>query len=520
MRTPQRQGTRGAGRTKTVSLPPPVGGLNARDALAQMKDTDAIILDNWFPTATSVDVRKGYASHATFTGKCETVIPYNGLSANKLFVAVNTTADLIIDATSGGAISTPVVGSTGPTVQAVTSAKFDWANYGTTGGQFLTLVNGVDTPLQFDGTTWTASTMTGVTTSTLFTVGVYAERLWFAAVNSFDVWYLPVRSITGALTRLNLGSLFKLGGYLSNIVTVTDSTAEVADYICFVSSQGEVLAYEGEDPSSAASWFKAAHFVIGRPVCKGNRAWCKAGADALVTCADGVVSLRRAIATDRAENAQSVSDKIRSLVNADVRTHGTRHGWALLMHPSGQKMILNVPTAEGSTSRQYVMNSETKAWCRFTGWNAFAYAVQGDNLYWGGDGLLARADYTNEDGAASITADAKQAYNYFGSRGRTKQVMLMRPILSLDGPTEFGVSIDVDYEDGGTPPMSTVSTSSADPWGGIWSVAWSQAMSMYRNWFTVAGEGFAIAPRVRAITAETQMSWSATDYVIDTGGVL
>jgi hypothetical protein len=499
-----------------MSLPPPVGGLNSRDALANMDNTDAIVLDNWFPMATSVDVRAGYSSHATFTGACETVITYNGLSANKLFVALNTTNDAIVDATSGGAISTPVVGGATPTVQALTNARFDYVNYGTTGGQFLLLVNGADTPLEYDGSTWSASTTTGGTPANYFTVAVFAERVWYGVKDSFDVYYLPVRAKSGAGTRLNLGSLFKLGGYLSNIVTVTDSTADVADYICFVSSQGEVIAFEGDDPSSASNWFKAAHFVIGRPVCKGNRAWCKAGADALVVCTDGVVSLRRAIATDRAENSQSVSDKIRSNVNADVRTHGSRFGWSLTLHPAGQKLILNVPTAEGSTSRQWVMNSETKAWCRFTGWNAFSWAVQGDSLYWGGSGVLARADYTAKDGSASITADAKQAFNYFGGRGRTTQVQLVRPVLALNGALQFGVAVDSDYEDGGVPSLTSVQGTSADPWGGVWSVAWAQASSMYREWFTVTGEGFALAPRVRAIANDVTLSWSATDYVYDT----
>lgn len=501
-------------------MPPPVGGLNARDSVAQMKDDDAIQLDNWFPTATSVDVRKGYTSHATFTGSCETVIAYNGLSSGKLFVAVNTTADLIMDATSGGALTTPVVGSTGPTVQALTNARFDYVNFGTSGGQFLSLVNGADTPLQYDGTTWTASTMSGVTTSTLFTVGVYAERLWFAAKDTFNIWYLPVRSITGVLTQLNLGSLFKLGGYLSNIVTVTDATADVTDYICFVSSQGEVIAFEGDDPSSASNWFKAAHFRIGRPVCKGNRAWTKVGADALITCADGVVSLRRAIATDRAENSQSVSDKIRELVNEDVRLHGTRFGWSLTLHPSGQKLILNVPTAEGTTSRQYVMNSETKAWCRYIGWNAFAYTVQGDNLYWGGAGVLVKADNGTDDGGTSITADMRQAYSYFGARGRHKQIQLMRPILVIDGPLQFGVSIDTDYTEGAVPSTALISGSGADPWGGLWSVAWQQGTATLRNWYSVTGHGFAIAPRARAVVSDAGISWSATDYVYDKGSGL
>lgn len=521
MRTPHRSGTQGHKRSLTMSFAPPVGGLNARDSLAQMPETDAITLDNWFPRSTAVEVRRGYSSFATFTGLCESLLDYNGNTSSKLFAAVkNGTTYSIFDATAGGALSTAVVGGAGATVQALTSARFDHANYGTTGGQFMVLVNGLDTPLQYDGSTWSASTMTGTTTANLFTVGVYAERLWFAQKNSFDVWYLDVRSITGTLTRLNLGSLFKLGGYLSNIITVTDATTDLADYICFVSSEGEVIAYAGTDPSSATTWAKAAHFRTGRPVCSGNRAWCKVGADALIVTADGVVSLRLAIATDRAENLQSVSDKIRLLINDAVQKHGNRFGWSLSLHPTGQKLICNVPTAEGEAAIQYVMNSETKAWCRFTGWNAFSWCIARDNAYFGGDGLLAQADYTNSDGSSAITGDVKQAFSYFGAPGRTKQIHMMRPILALDGPCQFGMSLDSDYADGDAPALTTLSGDTDDPWGGIWSVAWSQALALYRAWFTVSGEGFALAPRIRSVTEDTQLSWSATDTVLDGGGGL
>ena len=520
MRTPQRQGTRGAVRSRTSSLPPPVAGLNARDSVADMKPEDAILLDNWFPLATEVKVRDGYSSFATFTGDCESVVVYNGVTATKIFVCVNTTNDLIINATAGGAISTAVVGSSGPTVQAITNSRWDYVNYPTAGGNFLSMVNGTDTALEYDGTTWSTASLTHAdlaSTDDLFTNAVYAERMWFAEKDTFNLYYLPVRTKSGATTKLNVGSLFKLGGYLSNVITVTDSTDTLTDYIGFVSSEGEVIAFTGTDPSSAATWAQAAHFQIGRPVCKGQRAWTKFGADCLITTVDGVVSLRAAIASDRAENASSVTGKIRRLISEDVTVNGSRYGWATVLHPSGQKLFVNVPTLESSTSRQYVMNTETRAWCRYTGWNAFSWGATKDAVYWGGAGVLALADHGSEDGSSSITADAKQAYSYFGARGRTKQIQLMRPIIAISGNAEFGVSIDTDYEEGSSPVLSSISGSASDPWGGVWSAAWSQALAVYRNWFSVAGEGFAIAPRVKATVQDVQLVWSATDFVHDNG---
>jgi hypothetical protein len=519
MRQAARSRSRGAVKTESISLPAPIGGLNARDSIANMKSTDAIVLDNFFPTTTTVDARRGYTQFATFTGVCESIFVYAGTTTTKVFVAVNTTNDRIMEATAGGALSTVLVGGSGPTVQAITNSRFDYANFGTAGGQFLVAVNGSDVPLQYDGTNWTASGMSGGTPADFFTVAVYAERLWFGVKNSLRVRYQPVNTIAGATVELNLSSLFELGGYLNSIVTVTDASNVLADYICFVSSEGEIVAFSGTDPSSASTWQRVAQFRVGRPVIKGNRCWTKWGADALLICSDGILPLRRAISTNNRDATTTVSDKIRNLINNDVAVHGARYGWALTLHPSGFKLILNVITAENDSARQYVMNVQTGAWCRFTGWDAFCFDVAQDQLYFGGSGFLARADQVGalDDAGASITADAKQAFNYFGGRGRNVLVNLMRPVLAIDGAANIALDIDVDYED--TPPTTfqAIGGSTGDPWGGVWDVTWGGATIVERNWRSVQGFGTAIAPRMRAQVNDVNLSWSVTDFIFERG---
>ncbi len=517
------RGRTGVQVSDSTSLPAPINGINARDSIAAMDLRDALVCENMFPTPTSVDLRRGYTSFATFTGQCESILVYTGLTATSIFpCVVNGSTRSIYDGTSGGALSTAVVGGAGSTIQAVTSTRYDYANYGTVGGQFLTVVNGVDTPLQYDGTNWIASLMTGGTTSTYFTVGVYAERLWFGVKDTFSVRYLPVNSITGATTLLNLGSLFKLGGSLNSIITITDASNTLTDYIGFLSTEGELIAFAGTDPSSPTTWAKAAHFRIGRPVIKGNRAWCKYGADALVMCADGVITLRRAIAADSRDVSVSISDRIRPLLNSDLAVHGARYGWAILLHPTGSKLFVNVPTYENSTARQWVMNSQHGAWCKYTGWNAFCFELARDQLYFGGNGVMAKADQVgaNADAGAAIIVDIKQAYNYLRNRGRTKLMKAMRPILSLNGSVSLAMGCDVDYAD--TPPMDyiTLDGTAGDPWGGIWDAVWGGAVTVYAEWNTILGEGHAIALRMRIIADDVELTWSATDVLYETGSML
>ena len=74
----------------------PVGGLNVRDSIAAMPDSDAIVLRNFFPQQYGCLVRKGYRQHATgFTGTVETVMAWNNQATSiypypdsKLFAAV------------------------------------------------------------------------------------------------------------------------------------------------------------------------------------------------------------------------------------------------------------------------------------------------------------------------------------------------------------------------------------------------------------------------------------------------
>lgn len=53
------------GVSRTVTLPAPVEGWDTREALADMPEKRAVILDNWFPTTDKVKIRPGYAVHAT-----------------------------------------------------------------------------------------------------------------------------------------------------------------------------------------------------------------------------------------------------------------------------------------------------------------------------------------------------------------------------------------------------------------------------------------------------------------------
>jgi hypothetical protein len=126
------------------SIMAPTGGVNARDALANMPPTDAIVLDNWFPTPSYVQVRNGSQTWATgLTSAVETIAAYNGVSNRKLF---SWAGGNLFDTTAQGAVGAAVV-------SALNSARWQTAMFNAGGGDVLLAVDGTDSPLRYDGAT-------------------------------------------------------------------------------------------------------------------------------------------------------------------------------------------------------------------------------------------------------------------------------------------------------------------------------------------------------------------------------
>ena len=522
---------------QNYSLPAPVGGLNGKDALANMPETDAVILDNWFPLPSSIAVRNGYSNYATFTGNCYSIMPYTVATSPKLFVAVqNGSTYSIYDATTGGALSSAVVGGGGATVQALTSAKFNYTNFANTSGQYLYLVNGSDNPVYYNGSTWTVAGITGVTQANLINVQAFKNRLWFIEKNTFNVWYLAISAITGAATQLNLGSYFQLGGSLQCMATWSvDNAGGLNDFAAFVSTEGEVLIFQGYDPASASTWSQAGHFRVGAPVGFGNRCWARNGSDAIVIGRDGVFPLSAGLLTDRSQQQDAISDKIRNLVNNDVASFASNFGWDVKVYPLGNKIIVNVPSSS-TVSYQYVMNQITGAWCTFgkynSPWNAYCFEIQSDKLYWGGSGVLALADSGGNDNGSPIVSDALQAFSYFGERGVLKQWTMARPMLTTYGSVSYGLDMNLDFVT--SVPTSTFVTSvgggiqwsltgtpgTATQWGtsGVAGTApqWGASQQTQKTWSSVRGLGFAGALRMRISSNQTYGQWSATDFLFNT----
>lgn len=500
----------------TASIVAPTGGLNARDAISNMKETEATIMENWFPTPSDVMVRNGHEEHATgLPAAVETLMSYAIGSTQELWAISD---GEIYDVTASGAVGAPAV-------SALANSRLQYITFGTAGGYFILAVNGQDKMQVYTGSAWyadgTTTTITGVDTADIININNFKNRVWLIEKDTLTAWYLSVASIGGAANALDLSGLFKLGGYLVTMTNWTiDNAAGVDDYAAFVTSEGEVALYKGTDPSSANTWALVGTFRIGKPI--GYRCAIKAGADVLLLTTDGAFPLSKALLTDRSQLQSAITDKITNLISADIRAYNTNFGWEAIIYPNTNKLIINVPSVESSISYQYVMNTITGAWTKFTGWNSFCWAILNDILYFGGDEVVDAADTGTSDKGADIPTDVQQAFSYFGRKGQQKRFTMARPIFMADGVVNPAIVMNVDYQT--RVPLGSPSFSG----GGapFWNVApwdtsdWGIGDAIIQSWQSVTGVGYCGGIRVQTSTQGINVRWQASDIAYELGGVL
>ncbi len=499
-----------------ASVPPPIEGWDAMSPVQAMSPKRAIRLENWFPQLSWVELRKGSVRHATLspatTDPVETVMAYQGISAEKLFAAAGSN---IYDVTAGGAATASVTG--------LTNARWQYTNFAGTGGNFLDIVNGADTPQYFDGTNWNVATITGsgITPEDFITVTPHKGRLWYTIVDSTDAAYLAPDAIQGTAAKFPLGGNWSLGGHLVTIGSWSlDGGAGPDDYIAFFSSMGQVSVYSGTNPAS--DFTLVGTYYIGPPI--GRRCLTKVGADLAVLSIDGVVPLSKALIFDRAAIPKvAITTLIQRVINQSTRDFKDNFGWQGISYPRGTRYILNIPLVENEQQEQYVMNTLSGAWCRFIGQNASCWELFNDDLYFGGNsGAVFKADTGSTDEDEVIHYDMMTAFNYVGARGINKRFTMCRPLLTTDQQVFPGIAFNVDFQDNA--PINASST--VIPAGALWDVSlwdqalWSGGIITQSNWTSVSGLGYCASIRmVVDVGAGTSASeWGFAMWGLDPWG--
>lgn len=516
LRQPNRVNVPRARIANTKARTAPIKGWNARDSIANMKTEYAIALENFWPTASDLMVRKGKSGHVTgLPGAVESLMPYSRPDGTQALFGASDTA--FYDVTSAGAVGAAVV--TG-----LTNARWESGNFtNSSGTSYLMCFNGVDAPRYWDNSAWTTITgvstpaITGVTVTTLLWGTVHKRRVWLVQKDTLKAWYLPVDAVGGAAAAIDLAGITKKGGYLVALESWTlDAGAGLDDYWVAITSEGEVIVYQGTDPSAAATWTLQGVYRLGAPI--GRRCLIKYAGDVLMVLENGVFPLSRAIISKTIDPAAALTSNIEQDMSAAAASYKANFGWELTYFQGGNMVLLNVPVREGDVQEQYVMNSITGAWCKFTGWEANTFAVLDGSLYMGGSTVVEKAWDTNADNGSNITAIAKQAFDYFGT-SQKKVWKQVRTIFSGNGAPSVSLGLDTDYSDSTAFGDITFTPSTSAKWGtALWGVGlWGSGLQSYKSWVGVTGIGFCGALRLKCIANGVEVHWQATDFVYETG---
>lgn len=540
-----------AARVFTVpqSLPPPLKGWNARDPFEAMDPQDAVVLDNWYPDYAGCITRQGCVVYSA----TDDVSPVQTLAVwRKGSVSAMVAA-------SGGQlydVSDPSIESvigTGP----FTSDW--WASVNFNG--YLFLANGQDPVQQWQGPAGPAVTHAGFTLdpaagfdptyiNAINGLAVKHNRLFFWTGRDAGFWYGPLLGIAGTLEYFSFAQSVPDGAALVAVETLTyDGGTGIADYTVFILSTGEMLSYQGTDPSNPDNWALVGLYVIAAPVggaevsgasAYPNRSTLRYGGDVYVITSSDHAKMSQLITALKLGQMPPRSKVSQAVVDA-VGAARALPGWQVIYWGYRRRLIFNIPQPDGSFD-QHIYNPALDAWSRYKDLPAICWCVWGDRLFFGTPkGMIVEhgigsADWfywyqvpwdltkwdtrrwsTQEQNP--IIATAQQAWNLFGTP-LEKRVAAVRPVIQSIGAATFKFELGYDYAD----PQVTIEVNQASllsPWDtSPWDTSlWSDEATVDSQWHIGGGDGSAISLMVGAAGIQ-QLTWVRTDLRIEGGSAL
>lgn len=504
-------------RTQNYILSAPIGGLNQRDGLDNMSPNDAIIMDNYYPAETKVCLRGGYKIYA-LNGKnvkVETLIAFHSPLNKRIFAAGN---GKIFDVTSANDKLEK---------EGLLNNRWHYVQF----RNRLIMCNGVDEPLSYfqdsdENWIWQETELQGTNLdkSMLSNVTVSKQRLFFIEKNSLNYWYSEgVGEVQGNLNKVDLSLLTSKGGYLKAIACWTqDGGQGIDDLTVFITSEGEVLVYSGNNPSNPDDWQLKGKYFISPPV--GDYCTIQYGGDIVVICEEGYIPLSTVISLPEGQNGKvAYSDKIRGLVLSRIKDNKNLSGWQGIIYPRGGYALFNVPVR--SSFEQHVINISSGAWCRFTGINSLCWCLFDGRLYFGAGGGVFRFDDGYSDNGLPILGNVHQAYCNLGNNSLKKIQMLNPRTKSL---SSFALSIytNMDFDDNEFDYVENLGGSTGTKWNKYkWSsvknpigTKWATLRGHIRSqWIGNSATGFKASLVFKTKTRGNLIEWYNTGFRFETG---
>jgi hypothetical protein len=526
-------------RTIKITTPAPYLGLNTSDALSDMDPRYAVSLQNWIATPQGPAKRAGTRVWSTgLPGDVTTLMPFHALNSNnsKLFAA---SVSGFYDVTTGGAVGAPVVSGLN-----ASSPYWQFANQASSGVNFLMCVNASDAPRLYNGTTWTTTSQAAspgfgqfanvdnngnaVNINAFTDVTLHQRRLWFTNVNSTKAYYTNVDTPTGALFAFDFGPEFPRGGKLHKLASWsmnTGGTQGLLQSLVAISDRGDVVIYQGNDPSSSTTWARIAAYELGAPC--GRRCVISFEADLLYLSRDGLYPMSKYVESGDIVSTNAITTKISNVVGDLIDTFGGTPGFEMAKYPGKNILLLNIPQSSTASNFQFCFNTVTNGWSQFTGWGAACWGLFNNALFYGGTNQVVLSFIGSTDGADingvggnNIIATGMGAFSEMDKPGVLKHAQQVKPYLvtGVTNPT-IRVGVNVDFNLVPIVGSATLNPATGAVWdNAIWdstSTTWVGSLTTYNQWSTplcYPGDSLAFT---LSVSAPGEVTWTKTGWLIE-----
>jgi hypothetical protein len=434
-------------------------------------------------------------------------------------------------------VASPAINTVFPTVDS-TSGYGQWTNYTTIGGHFGLYTDESNGYYVYTeaGSSWAkvamgggATEVSGVDPAVFVSVVIYKERAWFVEKSSARAWYLPTGSIFGAATAFNFGNKFKHGGTLVALFNWTvDGGEGTNDYLVAISSSGDVVLYQGSDPSVATSFLQKGQWYIGPPPI-GRRIAGSFGGELYLLSTYGIVPLTRLISGALIQQDDVyLSRKITPLINDQMVVTRETLGWEIKLISTENILLTAVPLTAGFDPIQFVQALNTKGWAvyrdipYFTAdtWEGEFYIGTTDGRVVLHTGTQDAVDISGANGVA-IEWSALSVFQEYGEIGRYKISQFIRPVFLAAQAPSYAVEARYDYNLSEVLPVPSSPVFSGSVWdSGIWdSALWGGDVIEVENPTGASGIGRNVAVAINGSSSAATIL-IRYDLMFTTGGYL
>ena len=485
----------------------------------------------------SRDIVAGIPDNDGPDGQVRTILYYNSTVAGGIqdFIFALTSSG-IYDVTSGGA---------GPWVPNITwpntGGNAGWAsaiNYtNVAGDQYLLVCDEQNGYYIFDGTTWAPGTFTGTTVPlavNLVHIEEWNGRIWLIERDTATIWFLDPLALTGDITAFNVGNRFKEGGHLVQSSTWTlDAGDGMDDKFIMISSGGDVLVWEGIDPTAPATIRLVGRWTVGS-VAEGRRVLSDWGGDVTILSTAGAISVANLLqgTVDTAARASTafITRGINQYIRAEMQQTLDVYGWSLQLNEPQGIAIISVPQPVGSTRApiQFVLDIASKSWSMFRDLDIVCQGKRDEQYVFGtSDGRIVELTGTvdkvdiNGDGATGIVFSLLTHYSGVNSPAHWKRFHFCRPYWIGPAEPSFDLQMRYDFDIAELNTAPAFQLGGASSWdSAIWDESlWDGTAQGYLETIGVNGMGRHAAIAIRG-TATNELSYVGADVIFQRGGML